>query len=163
MCGYPTVVVLPAGPVTLWWGPDDAGVDVVATRDGRVLTWPDVDTCLVAVRELGWPAQEGEPDVLDLSLVRAWLTGERRSVPPGPALEAWNLAGDVAVSVGASWDDRGRLADVCHLKLTAAASPSLSGPGGYVPRWTVAQERYLRRRVTAAFALLTAQLSGPSR
>jgi len=159
VCGFPTVVVLPDGPLTLWWGPDVAGVDVVATRDSRVLTWQDVDTCLGAVRELGWPAEEAEADVVDLSPVRAWLAGVRRSVPAGPALEAWNLAGEVAVSVDASWDDRGRLADVCHLKLTAAASPSLSGPRGYVPRWTVAQERYLRRRIGAALALLRTHLS----
>jgi len=79
------------------------------------------------------------------------------------ALNAWNLARDVARSTATSWSDRGQIADDCHAKLTIAGVPWLAGLDAYAPRWSVTQERYLRRRLGAAFTVLGAQLPAPGR
>ena len=160
--GYPLPLRLPDRDLVLWWGPDEAGTDIVAVKGGRPLTWDTVESCLVDVRARGLPQldteedREGddEPQVMDLRPVAAWLRGESLALDPESALNLWNLAGDLATSVNASWDDRGTIADNCHTKLTAAAVPFLFGLDQYSPRLTPRQLRYLRTRLLAASAML---------
>jgi hypothetical protein len=159
--GYPLPLRLPGRQVVLWWGPDEDGTDVVAVENGRLLVWDSLEACLDDARTRGLPAAVADdtaPDVLDLRPVAAWLRGEQLRLDPVTALNLWNLAGDVAASVGAPWGDEGWTADNCHAKLTAAAVPWLVDADAYVPRWSPAEMRYLRRRMLAATALLRTHL-----
>jgi len=162
LAGRPLVVVLRQLEATVWWGEDAHGRDVVATAGGRVLSWPSPAECLAAVEADGWDnAAPGEQAArMDLTPAVEWHARQRHALDPEAALNAWNLAGDVARSVGAPWGDRGRVADACHDKLTAACVPWLVEREHYSPRWSVAEERYLRRRLGVAFTLLVEQLGG---
>jgi hypothetical protein len=154
--GYPVVVVLPERTRVVWWGPDDHDDDVLAADDDRVLTWPDLDACLAAVRALAWDeaAPDDAPDVLDLRAAAAWLDGTRLDVDPESALAAWNLAIDVAHSTDAAWDHSRDLDDGCHEKLTFATVPWSIGVAEYVPVWSDDELRLLRSRLSAALRLV---------
>ena len=155
--GYALVVVRGGTSRTLWWGEAADGDDVVAVRDGRVVTWANPDDCFAEAADLGWDVADDEPTLMDLTPALEWHARRRRALDADAALNSWNLAGAVARSVGAPWGDRGVLADACHTKLTTACVPWLAGLDTYAPRWTVAEERYLRRRLGAAFALVAEQ------
>lgn len=154
--GYPVRVVLPEGARVVWWGTDDRDDDVLAADDGRVLSWPDLDACLAAVRAQGWDeaAPDDAPDVLDLGPAVRWLEDRHGDVDPAAALAVWNLATDVVASTGAAWDDRGALDDACHEKLTFATVPWLVGRDEYTPEWTAEELDHLRRRIAASLALV---------
>lgn len=51
------------------------------------------------------------------------------------------------------------IAGACHNKPTMACVPWLAGLDAEAPRWTVTEERYLHRRLGAAFDLLSHQLT----
>jgi len=162
--GYPLPLRLPNREVVVWWGPDNLGTDRVAVEAGRALAWNSVESCVAGARARGFTLAEDadapEPAVMDLRPVSAWLRGQRLTLDPEATLNLWNLAGDVAVSVGAPWHDRGRAADACHAKLTAANVPYLVGADTYVPRWTPQELRCLRQRMLAATTLLEDCLPG---
>jgi hypothetical protein len=165
--GYPLPLRLPGWEAVLWWGPDVQGTDRVAVEGGRALVWDSVEACVAGAQARGltlaWDASVDETEVMDFGSVVAWLRGQRLTLDPVATLDLWNLAGDVAASVGAAWDDRGRIADACHTKLTWGNVPYLVGADTYVPRWTPHELRYLRRRMLAALSLLQSHLSAPGR
>lgn len=158
LAGYPLPLRLPDREVVLWWGPDDQGTDRVAVEGGRALVWDSVEACVAGAQARGFTlatdADVDESVVMDFSSVVAWLRGQRLRLDPVATLDLWNLAGDIAVSVGASWDDRGRVADACHTKLTWTNVPYLVDADAYAPRWTTHELRYLRQRMLAALSLL---------
>ncbi|MGY4644213.1 hypothetical protein [Cellulomonas sp. URHB0016] len=159
--GQALIVVAPAFEVTTWWGEDDNEADVVAVAAGRVLTWATPEQCLTTVESWGWLVEPAlEPVRLDVRPVADWVCRRRTTLDFHAALDTWNLATDVARSVCVAWGDRGVLADACYDKLLVANVPWLVGRDHYTPRWSVAQERYLRRRLASALSLLRAQL-GP--
>lgn len=158
--GYALVVVRREQVSTLWWGEAADGEDFVAARGGRALTWASPEECFAHAATTGWEVADDEPTRMDLTPALEWHARQRRDLDADAALNAWNLAGDVARSTRTSWNDRGQVADACHAKLTAACVPWLIGQDNYLPRWTVTQERYLRRRLGAAFSLLGQQLRG---
>lgn len=160
--GYALEVLRYDRSTTLWWGEGADGGDVVATRDGRVLTWASPEDCFSAAAVEGWDVADDETTRTDLTPALEWLA-RRRALDAEAALDAWNLAGDMARSTGTPWGDRGRVADACHRKLTVACVPWLVGQDDCSPRWTVTEERYLRRRVGAAIALFDQQVVGRRR
>ncbi|MET4226672.1 hypothetical protein [Oerskovia enterophila] len=160
--GYVLEVVRNDRSTTLWWGEGADGGDVVATRSGRVLTWASPEACFAAAAVEGWDVAHDEATRMDLTPALEWLA-RRRALDAETALNAWNLASDMARSTGTPWGDRGRVADACHDKLTVACVPWLVGQDDCSPRWTVTEERYLRRRVGAAVTLLDQQVAGRRR
>lgn len=160
--GYPVRVVLPGVDRTLWWGAADAGrsagsgEDVVAVDSGRVLAWPTTVECLADTQLRGWACAEPdeEPTVTDLRPLAEWLHGRRFALDPVAALNAWNLADDVARSLGLPRVDRDRVAQRCYNKLVVANVPWLADRETYVPRWTKHEVRCLRRVLGQAAALL---------
>ncbi len=74
--------------------------------------------------------------------------------PVWTSLNAWNLADDVARSLGLPGVDRDRLAQRCYNKLVVANVPWLADRETYVPRWTKHEVRCLRRVLGQAVALL---------
>ncbi|OCI29536.1 hypothetical protein [Oerskovia enterophila] len=161
--GYALEVLRYDRSTTLCWGEGADGGDVVATRDGRVLTWASPEDCFAAAAVEGWDVAHDETTRTDLTPALEWLAHRRRALDAEAALHAWNLAGDIARSTGTPWGDRGRVADACHRKLTVACVPRLVGQDDCSPRWTVTEERYLRRRVGAAIALFDQQVVGRRR
>lgn len=158
VAGHLVVVVLRGHSTTLWWGEDADGRDVVAAVDGHVLVWPDPAEFLEDLARRGWePASLDEAQRLDLTPALEWHARRQRVLDPVAALNTWNLAGDVSRSVGRPWGDRGRVADSCFDKLTYANVPWLIGESAYRPRWSVTEDRYLRRRLGAAFTLFAEQ------
>jgi len=158
--GYPVVVVLPERTRVVWWGRDEQDVDVLASDDGRVHSWPDVRACVLDVRARGWEEAppDDEPDVLDLRAAAGWVDGSHDELDLASALAVWNLATDVVASTGAPWDDGGALDDACHEKLTTANVPWLAGLDAYVPDWTADELAHLRRRVAAGLDVVRAAL-----
>jgi hypothetical protein len=160
--GYAVLVRLADVERVLWWGSDDRGIDVVATCGGRVLSWSSSTACTQSVEARGWDAAESsdtETTVMDLRALVEWVRRARLALDVDAALNAWNLADDVAASLDLLPTGRGTLADLCHAKLTAANVPWLFGRSQYRPRWSPHQERYLRQRLTAAVLLLRSQLT----
>ena len=146
----------------MWWGPDAGDVDRVALLGRRVRTWPSADACADDARDRGWRGLGGDDTVgrtvIDLTPVQDWLRGRRATVDPTAALDAWNLAGDVAASTGAPWPDRGRVADRCHTVLTAANVPWAFELAPFEPRWTPADLRRLREVLSGAVHVLRTEV-----
>lgn len=95
----------------------------------------------------------------------AWLRGAARAVDPDAALTLWNIATDVAFSLGVQFRDRGLIASGCYEKLLAANLPWVFHRDSYTPRWTPREMRVLRRILNEAVhvlrtALIESTLSG---
>ena len=117
---------------------------------------PATVECLADTQLRGWACAEPdeEPTVTDLRPLAEWLHGRRFALDPVAALNAWNLADDVARSLGLPRVDRDRVAQRCYNKLVVANVPWLADRETYVPRWTKHEVRCLRRVLGQAAALL---------
>lgn len=163
-CGSAGTVRFDGRTIALWSGEGET-TDLLATCGGRVLTWPDVDSCVRDARERGWPGAEDDPDGedqwrLDLEPAQAWLRGTRHTIDPEPALNLWNLQWDVVASLTGSYPVLGGLQGRCHDKLTVANVPHLAGLDEYAPRWTPAELRVLRRTLATAVHDLRTAIRG---
>jgi hypothetical protein len=152
--GQVVTVVLDGRRVSVWWAPD-GDVDRVAVREGQVRTWPTADQCAAEAPE---GADTDVRSTIDVTPVQDWLRGRRTAVDPTAALDAWNLAGDVAGSTGVPWPDGGRAADRCHAILTAANVPWAFGVEPFRPRWTQSDLRRLREVLSAAVHVLRTEV-----
>jgi hypothetical protein len=145
----------------VWWGPD-GDVDRLAVHAGRVLTWPTADACEEHARRMGWAGLEDGDGIgrstLDVEPAQAWLRGRSAVLDPNSALDLWNLAGDVAGSVGRPWRDRGRAADRCYRKLFAANVPYAFDLPSYRPRWLASELRCIRQVLNSGVHLLRTSL-----
>ncbi|GAA3638442.1 hypothetical protein GCM10022223_66820 [Kineosporia mesophila] len=155
--GYPLRVVLPGLDRVLWWGPDANDQDVVAASGGHPVSWATPDQCWAAAAGNGWDV--GDPDsaetLMDLRGVVDWNRRRGLALDPVGALNAWNLAGDVARTTGGPWHDRSRICDACYDKLVAANLPYLFDRSGYSPRWTRRELQNLHRKLGEAITLIT--------
>jgi hypothetical protein len=150
-CYYPHLIHEHGRDLAVLWheGEDDGSDGLMLTADGLVATYPDL-------RELQWFAQAnrlllatGDPSALDLDAVRAWLAGPSKAPIDCPLLlDAWNFLSDVANSVGALLNDRGKVKDRVYGKLFYGNNlPAVTPPGEhYTPAWSV-QERTVLGRV----------------
>lgn len=130
-----------------------------------MLTWTGVASCVEEPQRHNWSLVRGERGevvtggLIDLAPTLDWLRGRRSSLDAAAALNLWNLAGDVAVSVSQPWAAGARLAHSCHAKLTAAAAPWAFDLGdGWVPRWTWREAKELRRVLGHAIHVLRSEL-----
>lgn len=142
----------------LVWGQDDDGHDRLATDEVRVRSWTSLAECAAEARTHGC-VLVGDQDGTAVTEVAtepvvAWLRGARKAVPDDAALTLWNLAGDVARSVGRVLDDHGTWARRCHTKLTVACVPWAFGQDEYRPRWHPLELRALRRVLGASIAVV---------
>ncbi|MFW6868328.1 hypothetical protein ACOACQ_13120 [Nocardioides sp. CPCC 206347] len=149
--GFLTIVRFDEWSPVVWWGTGPHDDEILATEGCRVAAWSSPEECLRTVRERGWrlAGDDGVENTnvtrLDFEPAQAWLRGASTSLDPRAGLDLWNFAIDVAHSLGTPFRHRGRLADRCHDKLTAANVPSAFGVESYAPRWTAAEIRVLRR------------------
>ncbi|KRA38865.1 MULTISPECIES: hypothetical protein [unclassified Nocardioides] len=149
--GFVTTVRFDGWSPVAWWGTGPHGDEILATEGCHVALWSSPEECLRTVRERGWRLADDDgvenTDVteLDFEPAQSWLRGASTSLDTKAGLDLWNFAIDVAHSLGRPFRHRGRLADRCHHKLTAANVPRAFGVETYAPRWTAAEIRVLRR------------------
>ncbi|GIF11261.1 hypothetical protein [Actinoplanes teichomyceticus] len=150
----------------VWWGQDENGEDVVATRGGRLVTFGSAAECRAAFPVLtiasGDPAVSGEepdPVAADLGPAQEWVRGQRLSVPLSSALDLWNWGIDAAYSTGQSFAQRARRHDRCYDKLMAHRSPYLFGLDEYRPVWSAGEIAVLRQTLGRAVHVLRAALA----
>lgn len=175
LTGQPVPVRLDGRTRYVWWGQDRDGNDCLATRGGRLEVADSEAGILDAATSYGWEATSEEapgeetpgeevPDeaedavVIDVDEVRSWLSHAGRAVPVAAALNVWNLATDVAYSVGRVRGDRGYWADRAYEKLFAANVPWVFGVVAYRPRWASRELTALRRVGGEAVGLLRTAL-----
>ncbi|MFD0483206.1 hypothetical protein ACFQ46_11425 [Kineococcus sp. GCM10028916] len=172
LTGQPVPVRVDGRTRYAWWGQDRDGNDCLATRGGRLEVADSEAGIRDAATSYGWEATseeapgEGVADeaedavVIDVDEVRAWLSHAGRAVPVVAALNVWNLAIDVAYSLGRVRGDRGFWADRAYDKLFAANVPWALGLAAYRPRWTSQELTALRRIEGEAVGLLRTTLTG---
>lgn len=164
---------LRGGPVTLrfdrrtfiiWWGSDASGVDRLESSGDRVRTWATIEECLhETITEAASPGRPptktpGNEWLLDFEAAQDWLGGRRIALDYRSALDLWNLAGDVTVTLELPRFDRGRVADDCYSKLLAACVPWTFDRMQYKPRWTTREYRRLRQVLGESVRLLRGAL-----
>ena len=129
LTGQPVPVRLDGWTRYVWWGQDRDGDDCLATWEGR-LEVADFEAGILEAASYRWEAtgeevanEAEDAVVIDVDEVRGWLSHAGRAVPVAAALNVWNLATDVAYSVGRVRGDRGYWADRAYSKLFAANVP----------------------------------------
>lgn len=164
---------LRGGPVTVrfdrrmfivWWESDASGVDLLESSGDRVRTWATIEECLHDMT-----TEAASPDgsatkalwrerLLDFGPAQDWLGQRRIALDHRSALDLWNFAGDVTVTLQLPQFDRGRLADDCYSKLVAACVPWAFDRTQYQPRWTTREYRRLRQVLGQSVRLIRAAL-----
>lgn len=143
--------------IITWWGPGPGDSDCLATIDGEIARFASVPEAEQVARERSWPLAEfAEPATLDLNPVVAWLGRRAFAVDPNASLDMWNLADDVAYTLGLTFNHRGTWEDACHDRLTAITVPYLF-PGlenRDLHRWTPRELRVLRRVMGSAMHVI---------
>lgn len=170
LTGRPEPVRLDGRTRYVWWGQDRLGNDCLATREGRLEVADSEVGLLEAAASYGWQATDEEAPgtqvadeaedavVIDVDEVRDWLSHAGRAVPVAAALNVWNLAIDVAYSVGRVRGDRGYWANRAYDELFAADVPWALGLAAHRPRWTSRELTALRRIEGEAVGLLRTAL-----
>lgn len=156
--GFATTLRFDGASHVFLWGQDETGADRLATRGGRIFRWASPEDLDRDARARGWRLEPldrpGGSNIVDLELAHAWLRGATAAVDPDGALNMWNMATDVAYSLGMHFRDRGTLASRCYDKLVYANLPWAFGWDSYVPRWTPQELRVLRRVLNDAVHVL---------
>jgi hypothetical protein len=142
--------------------------DSVVVDNGRVVTF-DSATSLRRYADLNHLSLESEDPILhDLDWVRLWTNSPSDPVDCRTALAAWNLFGDVAVSVGPGGFGFCRLDSkegTIYQKLFWGNNlPSLT-PEGYefIPEWSSGEVERLTEILRTGLSMFEAVLqSGPS-
>lgn len=151
--GFVVILRLDQHEEALYWGEDPSGNDRFATVGGTLARWQTTTSLEEDAVAYGWTLEgvtaADSPQVVDVDRVRGWAAGTR-ALSPTDALALWNLATDVAYSLGLTFRDRGHLANRCYDKLFASNLPWTMGQESYTPRWTVQELRVLRRVLNSA-------------
>ncbi|MGI4895941.1 MAG: hypothetical protein ACRYF3_12590 [Janthinobacterium lividum] len=173
--GQPVSVRLHGRSFSLWWGQDEWGNDLLATRGGRLVVAATEAALQDIAASHGWAPADGAAEqveetsgtqdtvVIDVDDVRSWLSSTGTAVPVMAALNVWNIATDISYSCGGVRRDRGYWADRSYDKLFAANVPWAVGLASYRPRWTRHELRALRRIEGEAVGLLRSTLRGSDR
>jgi hypothetical protein len=139
----------------LWYRGDPDGV--VTADPGTVRAFGSVEDLLRYVRSHGITIQDEEPAHFHLDLVARWTAAPSSStVDCSEFLNAWNLFGDVAASLGVDLEgDEGPLAQAVNYKLFLGCNlPSITPSGEhYVPEWTAEEVEALARVLRAGLRL----------
>ncbi|MBE7324902.1 hypothetical protein IEQ44_09560 [Nocardioides sp. Y6] len=149
--GQAVVVRLDGRDVVVWWGRGPGDREVLAARDGRVMTWESVEAAVAHAEESEWEVDwdagisSDQATLMDFTGAQRRLESERAPVAPQSAMFLWNFATDVAHTLGLPFNDKGRLADECYDKLTRATMPDHFGLVDHRLQWTPAEFKVVRR------------------
>lgn len=154
--GQAVVVRFDGREVVVWWGKGEGDREVLAARDGVVMTWETVEEAVAHAEASGWEVDwdagisSDQATLLDFSGAQRRLESERAPVAPQSAMFLWNFATDVAHTLAIPFNDKGRLADECYDKLTQATMPHHFGTPDYRLQWTPAEFKVVRRIMAEA-------------
>ncbi|WP_110240709.1 hypothetical protein [Nocardioides gilvus] len=149
--GQAIVIRFDGADTVVWWGSGPEGREVLAAEGGRLLTWGSVEECVAHASEAGWGVDwdagisNDQSTLQDFTSAQRRLSGDPEPLNPQSALDLWNFATDVAHTLGLQFHDGGRVADLCHEKLTKATVPYAFGLTEYALRWTPAELKVVRR------------------
>jgi hypothetical protein len=162
---YPLALKTGGRALFLLWASDDHGLDRVLADGGRAVSFAGEG----AAREYALgehlalaPKHEYELLLNDLDGAVRWLDGDAEP-DCGLLLSIWNLAGDVARGVNASFEDRGEVLDKVYDKLFFGSNlPSMTPPGQrYQPEWTEEELGMLRATIKTAADLIRSRVAAP--
>jgi len=160
---YPLALKVGGRTVFLLWVSDDWALNRVLASVGQVAWFTDEDSARqYALTQHLALAQKEEPRLHDLDRAARWLQADDEA--DGRLLLAiWNLAGDVARSVGEAFEDRGGALDDVYDKLFLGSNlPSMTPPGEpYQPDWTEEELSLLRGRIETAVDLIRSHVAAP--
>ncbi|WP_157537511.1 hypothetical protein [Nocardioides sp. Root190] len=166
--GFVTMVRFDGQSPVVWWGAGPNDTERLAIEGRRIAVWSSPEECLRTVLDRGWSLAADDDGVdstevteLDFEPAQAWLRGSSSFLDPDAGLNMWNFAIDVSASLRMLFRQRGQVANRCHDKLTAANIPWAWGLESYVPRWTPAELRVLRRVLGEAVHVIRSGLSKP--
>lgn len=154
--GQAVVVRFDGRDVVVWWGKGDDGGEVLAARDGVLMTWESVEDAVAHAEKSGWEVDwdagisSDQATLMDFSGAQRRLESERAPVAPQSAMFLWNFATDVAHTLAIPFNDKGRLADECYDKLTQATMPDHFGMKDHRLQWTPAEFKVVRRIMAEA-------------
>ena len=140
----------------VWWGKGADDREVLATQDGRVMTWGTVEEAVAHAEQSGWEVDwdagisTDQATVMDFSGAQRRLESERAPVAPESAMFLWNFATDVSHTLGIPFNDKGRMADEIYEKLTRATMPDHFGLTDFKLQWTPAEFKVVRRIIAEA-------------
>lgn len=125
----------------LWYeGPETEAQDrVVVDENGRVPVFRALDELKAMAPRRGFDVIDEAPVQHDLDALGRWLTDPRvDNVEPDVLLAGWNIFGDIAISVGATFDpDPDTTIDLYQKLFWGNNLPAMTPPGErYVPTWT---------------------------
>lgn len=135
----------------VWWGKGEGDREVLASHEGRLLTWNRVEEAVAFAGDNGWKIDwdagidSEQTTLMDFTGAQRRLANDRHPVEPNSAMDLWNFATDVSHSIDIAFHDHGTLADACHEKLTKATVPYAFGLEEYPLKWTPAEFKVVRR------------------
>lgn len=139
----------------VWY--DDAVDGVVAAEPGTLAAFPSLNDLLAYTQARRIRVQAQEPARYDLDSVARWTAS------PTPAtvdcetfLNAWNLFGDAAASLGADFSaDKGAASGTIYYKLFFGCNLPALMPSGqrHTPEWSAAEVKRLARVLQAGLEL----------
>lgn len=156
IAGMPVSIEMLGRVHTVWWGCDEDGWDCLANDGVRVTTFASVDSVRAHAERSVWATLEEESSILQLDPAMEWLHGRGVRVPPNSALNMWNLAQDVAYSLGLEYSSRERWKDSTYDKLVFLSVPWLAelGASPSLDRWHKMELRALREVLSDAVHIL---------
>jgi hypothetical protein len=156
---YPLTLVLDGRVLHVIWMEDPAGYanDTVLMQDASLVVADSDEELREIARAHGLRLAADEGASVDLdSVARALDQGDECDPDPVLTLNAWNIFGDIARSVGAPFDDRSGELDGLYDKVFAANNlPAMTPPGErYEPAWSRSERRLLRSLLTAGLSVV---------
>lgn len=154
--GQAVVIRFDGRDVVVWWGKGEGDREVLAARNGLLMTWPTIEEAVAHAEQAGWEVDwdagisSDQATLMDFSGAQRRLESERAPVAPQSAMFLWNFATDVSHTLDIPFNDKGRIADECYDKLTKATMPDFFGLGDYRLQWTPGEFKVVRRIMAEA-------------
>ena len=166
MFSYPVWIRLHGVDRGLIWQTDDGmeasgeDTDTVLVIDQRIATAPTAAALAELAVRHGLDFEDTEADRLNLDGLEQLLELPASEEICAQLLNAWNLYGDIARSLGATLDDDGEQTQRCYDKLFYGNNlPSITPVGEhYRPFFTDAEQQLIRGILTRGRAILTTHL-----
>lgn len=166
MLSYPLWIRLHHQRIGLVWQTEDGtsevegDTDCVLVRDGRIISVGTPAEFAAVAQQFDLKLEEGTDGIQNLDELERLLELPASDDICTKLLNAWNLFGDVARSVGASLDDSGPEASKCYDKLFYGSNLESITPAGehYSPEFTDEERLLIAGVFNRGRTLLTARI-----
>lgn len=158
---YPVPLRWRGQTLFLLWQSDEWALDRVLANDGQVVSFSDEESARDYADKAGLPlAPNEQPHMHDLDRAVRWLEADEEP-DFNLFLNVWNLAGDVARSVGEPFEDQGELLNGIYDKLFhVTRPPSMTHPSQrHGPEWSEEELAVLHTMIQASVDLIGSRLA----